>query len=90
MKPTLTGILAGGAVAVLMGATSMAAQANYLGYANGDPGNWSFYQEQHNGASPPASEAAPPAHLEPVHRGHIVYHGQMYETHGAHRAAEHY
>jgi hypothetical protein len=86
----MKGILTGGAVAVLLGAASVAAQASYLGYANGDPGNWDFYQEQHNGASPPASEAVPPAHLEHLHRGHIVYRGQMYDYGSARRPAERY
>ena len=48
MKHALRNIAAGSlAAALLMGASSLAANASYLGYGNGDPGNWSFYQEQH-------------------------------------------
>jgi hypothetical protein len=91
MKSTMTGILTGGAVAVLLGATSIAAQASYLGYDNGDPGNWNFYQEQHNGASPPASAAVPPAaHLEHLGRGHIVYRGRAYDNGRIRRHTERY
>ena len=54
MSPTKKHILTGGAALLLWGATSLAASAYYMGYANGDPGNWGFYEEQHNGASPPA------------------------------------
>jgi carbohydrate-selective porin OprB len=48
MKHALRNVAAGSlAAALLMGASSLAANASYLGYGNGDPGNWSFYQEQH-------------------------------------------
>ncbi len=48
MKHALRNVAAGCAgVALLMGASAGAANAYYLGYGNGDPGNWSFYQEQH-------------------------------------------
>lgn len=92
MSPTTRNMLAGGAAALLWGATSLAASAYYMGYANGDPGNWGFYEEQHNGASPPAeSEAAPVApHARPLHGGHIVYHGRMYNHGTARRALPNY
>ncbi|HET6389977.1 hypothetical protein [Hyphomicrobium sp.] len=45
-------VLAGATVMALAGGLSLPASASYLGYANGDPQNWDFYQEQHNGASP--------------------------------------
>ena len=51
-------IVAAGAVAFIWSATSGPAHATYLGYANGDPGPWDFYQQQHNGASPPKENTA--------------------------------
>ncbi len=48
MTRTLKNVAAGCAAAMLLTAGSAgAANASYLGYGNGDPGNWSFYQEQH-------------------------------------------
>jgi hypothetical protein len=48
MKQALRNAAAGfAAAALLMGVSAGAANAYYLGYGNGDPGNWSFYQEQH-------------------------------------------
>jgi hypothetical protein len=34
---------------LLLCAAGLPAQAYYTGYANGDPGNWSFYTEQQGG-----------------------------------------
>jgi len=88
MSPTKKHILTGGAALLLWGATSLAASAYYTGYANGDPGNWGFYEEQHNGASPPAEgEATPVApHARPIHHGHVVYHGHT-NDHGMGRSS---
>jgi hypothetical protein len=83
MSPITKNFLTGGAAVLLWGATSLAASAYYMGYANGDPGNWDFYQEQHNGASPPAAGGAAPV---ASHHGHIVYHGHVYD-HGTVRTA---
>ncbi len=48
MKHALRNVAAGSlAAALLMGVSTLAANASYLGYGNGDPGSWSFYQEQH-------------------------------------------
>lgn len=79
MRTITTNILAAGAAALLWGATSVAANAFYMGYANGDPGPWDFYQEQHNGASPPDESAAAPVarHATLHHRGHIYSRGYM-------------
>ena len=64
-------LVAAAATALSACAFSLPASAFYLGYANGDPGNWGFYQEQHNGASPPAATAFPvgPHHARIVHNG---------------------
>lgn len=53
---------------------SLPASANYLGYANGDPENWGFYEEQHNGAPPPAATTLP---VSPSH-AYIIHHGRAY------------
>jgi hypothetical protein len=50
MKHALKNVAAGcAAVALLAGASSGAANAYYLGYGNGDPGNWGFWTEQQGG-----------------------------------------
>lgn len=81
MTCALTKIAAGCAsVVMLMGATAASASASYLGYANGDPANWDFYMEQHNGVAAPDESAMPPRadyynatvvrHHRPIH-GHL-------------------
>ncbi|MBA2125224.1 hypothetical protein DLM45_03165 [Hyphomicrobium methylovorum] len=61
MKRTLTKIATGCAsAALLLGVSTISANAYYMGYANGDPGNWVFCQEQHNGASPPETSQVMP------------------------------
>jgi hypothetical protein len=79
MNPTTKHILAGGAAFLIWGATSFAASANYLGYANGDPGNWDFYQEQHNGASPPTTPAVAAPNPGPYRHSRGVYRRRMYD-----------
>jgi carbohydrate-selective porin OprB len=65
MKRPLRNVAAGcAAVALLAGASSGAANASYLGYANGDPGNWSFWQEQQGG----------PPHKAKAHVQHTASH----------------
>ncbi len=64
--------LAGAAMA-LAGAMSLPASASYLGYANGDPQNWDFYQEQHNGASPPDVTMQPRQHTRYIYREQSSY-----------------
>jgi hypothetical protein len=76
MSPTTKHIMAGGAAFLLWGATSLAASANYLGYANGDPQNWGFYEEQHNGASPPAEGVPAAPYARPIHHGRVMYLGR--------------
>lgn len=79
MSSITTNIVAAGAAALLWSATSGSANAAYLGYSNGDPGNWDFYQEQHNGALPPSESAAAPVapYARPRHHAHIEYRGYM-------------
>jgi carbohydrate-selective porin OprB len=60
MKHGLKNVAAGcAAVALLIGASAGAANASYLGYGNGDPGNWGFWDEQHGG---PAHKAKAQSH----------------------------
>jgi hypothetical protein len=54
----------------LLGATAMSANASYLGYGNGDPGNWDFWTEQNGGpvkkaVALPAPLPAKHAHAQP-------------------------
>lgn len=54
---------------VLLGATTLSANAFYTGYANGDPGNWDFWEEQQGGPRPEATApVATPKHA--VLEGH--------------------
>jgi hypothetical protein len=50
MTSSTVAITAAGVLALAVaGMTSVAAQASYLGYGNGDPGNWGFATEQEGG-----------------------------------------
>ena len=73
--------MAGGCTAVLLmlGATAFSANANYLGYGNGDPGNWT---EQAGG---PPQAAAHPRHFRHAHLHHANRHAHV---HHRHRTAE--
>lgn len=91
MNATMKYMLAAGAAATFGIGMTASAEANYLGYANGDPANWGFYEEQHNGASPPAPVAAPPTHYYlGAHPARIEYHGRMYLRHDVRRAPSEY
>lgn len=61
------------AALALAGVAAAPANASYLGYGNGDPGNWDFFTEQNGGRAP-----SPPAHLHaaqmPSAHGAPVYH----------------
>jgi hypothetical protein len=95
MNATMKCFRAGAASALVGIAMASSAEANYLGYANGDPANWGLYQEQHNGTSPPseAAAAAPTPH-HPNYlggpRSRIEYQGRTYPRHPARRAPSEY
>jgi len=74
MTLSIKALVAAAATALSVCVFSLPASAFYMGYANGDPENWSFYQEQHNGASPPADTAFPVDH----HHARIVHNGRVY------------
>ena len=66
MNRTLKSFAAtGAAILMLSGATAMQANAAYLGYGNGDPGDWSLWQEQNGGQS-----ATKPQHFASAHHQH--------------------
>ena len=68
---------------ILMGATAMPANATYLGYANGDPGNWDLWTEQAGGPKQ-AAAAVPVAPSRAAHRAsahHYRYYRHAQEKH---------
>jgi hypothetical protein len=91
MNATMKYMLAAGAAALFATAMAASAEADYLGYANGDPANWDFYQEQHNGASPLEAATAPAAryYVSP-HHPRTEYNERMYHRHDAIRAPREY
>jgi hypothetical protein len=89
MHAAMKCMLASGAAALMGTAMAGSAEAYYLGYANGDPGNWGFYEEQHHGATPPEAAAAPPAGVY-RHPARIEYHGRMYLRRDMERAPSEY
>jgi hypothetical protein len=75
MDRSLIKLAAGCATAlVLMSATAVTANANYLGYGNGDPGNWDLWTEQNGG--PVKKVEAPAPRVRHAHLHHY--------RHGAH------
>ncbi len=71
MKHPLRNVAAGcAAAALLAGASSGAANAYYLGYGNGDPGNWSFWTEQQGG--PPHKSKVNVQHAAASHHHHAA------------------
>lgn len=91
MNATFKYALAGATAALIGTAMAASANASYLGYANGDPGNWGFYQEQHNGASPPAQTYEPRVRAGmDSHPARIEYHGREYLRSGVQRTPGEY
>jgi hypothetical protein len=80
--------MAGGCTAVLLmlGATAFSANANYLGYGNGDPGNWDLWTEQ-AGGPPPA--AAYPRHFRHAHLHHAQRHAHVHHQHQTGKPQKH-
>ncbi len=64
-----------------IGLTAVSADANYLGYANGDPTNENFWQEQ--GVEPIDPS---PARIVLAPRPHHVHHIVGHHLHGSKRA----
>jgi hypothetical protein len=58
------------AVLALTGATALSANATYLGYGNGDPGNWDLWTEQAGGPAKTQAMAV----QGPVHQMHHAHH----------------
>lgn len=80
MSLSTKALSAAGAALFLSGALSLPASASYLGYANGDPQNWDFYQEQHNGAS--AAEVT--VHPRP-HHAYVERVGEHHRSNSEHQ-----
>lgn len=79
MNTKIKYVLIGTATVFFGTGIAASAQAYYLGYANGDPANWGFYEEQHNGASQPEPLAEPHVYSHVSrHPGQIRYHGRLY------------
>lgn len=71
MTRSLTGAAAACAtVLVLAGAAAMPAHATYLGYGNGDPGNWDLWTEQAGGPEKFSAEEARERQWEASHLHH--------------------
>lgn len=69
MTRAMTRIAAVCGTALLLATAAAPAGAAYLGYGNGDPGNWDLWTEQ--GASPPpAPQMMHHTHAKPVHHAH--------------------
>jgi len=68
------------ATLVLAAAAVPAANANYLGYGNGDPGNWDFWTEQNGGRPMTMGHTGAPG-ARTLHRAvHHAKHGQTQEV----------
>ena len=73
--------------ALLLGAASLSANATYLGYGNGVPGNWDLWTEQNNGINPDAE--APPQMRKPTHHRHAAaIHHHVHARHHGYRAPQ--
>lgn len=59
---------------VLAGTSALPAHAYYLGYGNGDPGNWDFWTEQQGG--PVQKVEAPAKHAQQAHVHHAQHRAQ--------------
>jgi hypothetical protein len=79
--------MAGGCTAalLLLGSTALSANASYLGYGNGDPGNWDLWTEQAGGPPP-----APRVHTRHFHHANArIHHAQRHaHVHHRHRTGE--
>ena len=76
MTRVLRNITATCAAAVMLtGVASIGANAAYLGYGNGDPGNWDMWTEQSGGAKPAATPNHP-GHAKAIHHASVHHHQQ--------------
>jgi hypothetical protein len=82
MTGSLKKIAAGCAsVMLLVGATSLSANASYLGYGNGDPGNWDLWTEQNGGINPDsAPQPRVKAHMRTAHHTRLQQHRHDYRA----------
>lgn len=79
MNRSLKIAVRGAAAAMMISATVLPASASYLGYGNGDPGNWDLWQEQ-NGGKPVPDDTA--VYYNQHHRHHhYTSYGHSYDKH---------
>lgn len=72
-RSSMKKLAAAGVSALVIAAASAPASAAYLGYGNGDPGNWDFWTEQNGGRAMTTPQHVRAAHNAPVHhRQHIA------------------
>lgn len=64
-------------------ASSTAANAYYLGYGNGDPGNWDFWTEQNGGINPETQAEARAVYVPRAYEMHHAPHAHY--AHHRHR-----
>jgi hypothetical protein len=78
MNRTLRNVAAAWAGALILTcAGTIEANAYYLGYGNGDPGNWDYWTEQHGGAQ--RSEQRPAKPVRHTYSQH--HHGAAHVKH---------
>lgn len=66
-RSSLKTLAGAGVAALVLAGASAPASAYYLGYGNGDPGNWDFWTEQ-NGGRAPTMAPVHTTHHAPMHR----------------------
>lgn len=71
---------------VLASATALPASASYLGYGNGDPGNWDLWQEQNGGRPVPDDTPVYDNHYQ---RHHSYSYYNSYDPFADHHASRH-
>lgn len=66
MNRNLRAAVFGAAAAMTLGLGATGASAEYMGYGNGDPGNWDYNTEQHGGPCGVGSHAIDGATGQPT------------------------
>ncbi|MBN8911583.1 MAG: hypothetical protein J0H65_05885 [Rhizobiales bacterium] len=64
--------------ALVLASAAVPAHASYLGYGNGDPGNWDLWTEQNGGHNPDMTARA--FYVAPYHHGYHAR-GERYVHH---------
>jgi hypothetical protein len=80
MNRPLKVVVQGAVAALLFSATALPASAEYLGYGNGDPGNWDFWQEQNGGKAMPSEDQQ-----QAMAQRHLYYNSMTGTYEGSHQ-----